>query len=167
MKTKKYEQCIQSIISNDLEFLKHLLSNETSLHPPRQISSLPMSPLIVLASDYKRVSIVEYIVNGGFEYNIDSVDYNGDTALVRACFNGSPYIAKLLLSNGANPNYQESESSLSPLSWAIVNGSISIVKELIIHGVVIPQNIHKRFNTMNDDIRKLLHDIMKIQSICS
>jgi len=91
-----------------------------------------ISPLLY-AVEYKHKHIVEYLISKGV--NID--EKNGqveNTALIKACENGSLDIAKVLVDAGANINLK-SKAGFAPLYMAVDKKHKPIVEYLISKGV--------------------------------
>eukprot|EP01095_Lingulamoeba_sp_RSL-Kostka_P002860 TRINITY_DN13780_c0_g1_i1.p1 TRINITY_DN13780_c0_g1~~TRINITY_DN13780_c0_g1_i1.p1 ORF type:complete len:460 (+),score=129.98 TRINITY_DN13780_c0_g1_i1:33-1412(+) len=66
-----------------------------------------------------------------FSEIIEMEDSKGKTALILACSKGNYECAQILLKHGADPNHKSSNTSLSPLHFAVANGSRRIISLLI------------------------------------
>ncbi len=74
------------------------------------------------------VDKVKECIKAGIDVNI--ADWNGDSALLLACYNVQIEIAKLLINAGANINYQDINKT-TPLMFAIRHNKIDVVKLLV------------------------------------
>lgn len=92
-----------------------------------------VSPLYV-AAYYTDLEILQLLLSAGAEVNF--VSTSGDTPLTMATRSGNLAKVKLLIAHGANPNLYRRGVALSgiPLFWAVFQGELEMVKELLKQG---------------------------------
>lgn len=74
----------------------------------------------------------ERLIEQGIDINARSEI--GDTVLIRATMCYDPYLVKIILEHGADPNLKDSSLGLSALYWASDRGYVESIKLLISHG---------------------------------
>jgi len=78
-------------------------------------------------------SLVKFILESNYEFDINSCNENGATSILYACAYNHPELVKILVSQpGLNVNRCESQG-YSPLMWACDLGYSECVKEIIKH----------------------------------
>ena len=92
-----------------------------------------LQQFFIVASDLGVIEIVRYCVNE-CNVNIDSLDFDRNTALIKAAANGHFKVVEFLIEQGANKEVK-GQSGATALIKASANGHYAVVKFLINQGV--------------------------------
>ena len=86
------------------------------------------------------IKVIERLNKGS---NINSKNYNGQTALIEAALNGKIDTVNLLIKKGADLN-QRGKNARTALMWVCLSGRIQMVQSLLAHGADV--NVKDRNN---------------------
>lgn len=124
-------------------FLEHNISNKTINEAIRiteekgdidsatlLLNKISNFPFLMAVHQNKSNLVKSFIEN---HIDIETKDYNGNTALILAASKGNVEITKSLLDHNANVNVREKEFGCTPLILAAKNGHYEIVSLLINH----------------------------------
>ena len=117
-----------AILHQNIELARALLESGANINTPR-VNNLDLTPLI-LATNRNLPDIVRFLLDNGAD--IDTLDYNDETALHDAIINEFTDIVDLLLDAGADPNLTNHEGE-TPLYMAIEANNVAIVRALLEH----------------------------------
>ncbi|KAF8510189.1 ankyrin repeat-containing domain protein, partial [Hysterangium stoloniferum] len=92
-----------------------------------------LGPPVHVAAYYGLHGVIEALLNGGADPNVEAGDDNG-TALTAAASEGHMEVLEVLLAHGADPNVQASEHGTA-LTAAASGGHVEVIKVLLAHGV--------------------------------
>ena len=117
---------IFSAMENRMEILSFLLEKGADINSKDKGGR---SPLIYAM---KNIKMIDFLLKKGADIEIK--DKKQFTPLIYACSNGFVEIADLLLSNGANVNYQIEGTLYTPLMIAVQNGNKDLFSLLLKNG---------------------------------
>ena len=119
---------------------------------------------LYLAADGGNEDIIRVLLELKSKIKLDLYDQNGETALLRAVFQGNMPVVDQLLQAGANPSISILGGGMSPLMLAAQRGYD--LTHLLIDYKVDPTYVDSNGNTaihyaLNDEVRKLLEEYTK------
>lgn len=90
-----------------------------------------------IAVDINEMGYVSLVLKNGGKAVINEPDSHGHTPLYKACLNNNLKVVRLLLRNGANPNFRTSQIKSILFNTLVENIKSEIIKELISAGADI------------------------------
>jgi ankyrin repeat protein len=145
----------EAIKNHNIKQLKILLDSGVNPNYQDEYGVTPLHEAV----EYESSNSIDLLLQ--YESDLTIKDDNGATPLLQACISDNTRIAKLLLSNGANPNTNDKFGSA--LQCAVVNNNPELVEELIRYNVDLnPRKpngsipLHTASKHGDDEIVKLL-----------
>ncbi|KAL4995944.1 ankyrin repeat-containing domain protein [Aspergillus recurvatus] len=152
---------VEATTADKPEVVKILLEHGAKLEefPPHDFVMRPVNVdkenILHYAAMHGSTEMIRFLLTSDFGLDVDRADQNGDTALLKASFDGHHSAVSVLLAHKANPNIANAQEH-TPLSWAAWHGHTHVIQMLLDAGAKVDGT--QRHNPLMHAVGSMYHE---------